>query len=344
MKLDEMVMSLDLTQAGEVARRSEERGFAGLWTGEAQHDPFIPLALAGAETERVTLGTSIALAFVRSPMVTALTAWDLQKLSKGRFVLGLGTQVKGHNEHRYSVKWEHPAPKMREVVQSIRAIWDTWQNGTPLKFRGEFYRFDLMTPFFSPGPIDHPRIPVYMAGVGPMMCRVAGEVADGLHIHPLTSPKFLREHVRPAIQAGLDASGRSMADFGFTLPVLVVLGDTPEERAGAREAVRKQISFYASTRTYQVVMETHGWGDVTTQLSRMSIRGEWAAMAGLITDEMVDTFAVEGTYASIADAIRSRYEGLADRVSLYAPHRMERLSLADFEDPRLDTVIRAFNG
>ena len=197
MKLDASMLTHDLRSISQYARKVEAMGYDCLWSSETQHDPYLPLAVAATTTERIKLGTAIAVAFPRSPMITAHIAWDLQKASGGRMILGLGSQVKGHNERRFSVKFESPAPKLREQVLALRTIWDCWQNGTKLNFKGEFYRFDLMTPMFNPGPIEHPRIPIYISGVNQYMCRVAGEVCDGLHVHPFNSPRYLRESVLP---------------------------------------------------------------------------------------------------------------------------------------------------
>lgn len=338
MKLDVGMLTHDLTSIPAYARKVEALGFDCLWSSETQHDPFLPLAVAATVTSRVKLGTAIAVAFPRSPMITAHIAWDLQKASGGRFILGLGTQVKGHNERRFSVKFESPGPKLREAVLAMRAIWDCWQNGAPLKFKGQFYRFDLMTPFFNPGPIEHPRIPVYIAGVNRFMCRVAGEVCDGLHVHPFNSPKYLREYVHPAVEEGLRISGRSRADFTYVTATFVVIGDTEQEREAARRAVRQQIAFYASTRTYEPVLAAHGWQDLVPHLHRKSVEGDWTGMADLITDEMVDAYAVTGTWDTIADAIRDRYAGLLDRTSFYQPHQ------PGLDDPRLPRVVKQFNG
>jgi probable F420-dependent oxidoreductase len=271
-------------------------------------------------------------------MLTAHTAWDLQKASGGRFILGLGSQVKGHNERRFSVRFESPAAKMREIVLALRAIWDCWQNGTKLNFKGEFYRFDLMTPFFNPGPIAHPQIPVYLAAVNPAMCRVAGEVCEGLHVHPFNSPKYLREHVQPAVDAGLGKAGRARRDFTYATQSFVIVGDTEGERRPQREAVRQQIAFYASTRTYEPVLAAHGWQDVAAHLHRKSVEGDWAGMARLITDEMVDTYAVTGTWDTIAARITERYAGLLDRTAFYQPQP------PGLDDPRLARVVQQFNG
>ena len=337
MKLDIGMLTHDLTSIADYARRVEALGFDCLWSYETQHDPFLPLAVAATVTSRVRLGTAIAVAFPRSPMITAHIAWDLQKASAGRFILGLGSQVKGHNERRFSVKFEAPGPRMREIVSALRAIWSCWQHGTRLNFKGEFYRFDLMTPFFNPGPIAHPEIPIYIAGVNAYMCRIAGEVCDGLHVHPFNSPTYLREYVHPAVEEGLRAAGRSRKDFTYATSTFVILGDTEEERGREREAVRQQIAFYASTRTYEPVLAAHDWQDLAAKLHRKSVEGDWTGMAALITDEMVDTYAVTGTYANIAARIKERYGGLLDRTAFYRPRP------PGLDDARLPRVVGEFN-
>ena len=338
MKLDCGMLAHDLKTTPDYARKVEALGFDCLWSSETQHDPFLPLAVAATATTTIKLGTAIAVAFPRSPMVLAHLGWDLQKASGGRFILGLGTQVKGHNERRFSVKFESPGPKLREVVQALRAIWDTWQNGTRLDFEGRFYRFNLMTPFFNPGPIADPRIPIFIAGVNRYLCRVAGEVCDGLHVHPFNSATYLAQYVHPAVAEGLQASRRSRADFTFASSTLVVVGDTPQELEQSRQAVRQQIAFYASTRTYEPVLAAHGWQDLVPHPHRKSVEGDWTGMADLITDEMVDTYAVTGSYDTIGARIRERYRGLLDRTGLYQP------SQAGLDDPRLPRLVREFNG
>jgi len=338
-KLDVAMLSHDLRTGPEYARKVEALGFDCLWSAETQHDPFLPLAAAATVTSRMRLGTSIAVAFPRSPMILAHTAWDLAKASGGRFILGLGSQVKGHNERRFSVKWESPAPRMREVVQALRAIWDCWQNGTKLNFKGQFYRFDLMTPFFNPGPIEHPGVPVYIAGVNRHMCRVAGEVCEGLHVHPFNSPKYLRECVQPAVDEGLKAAGKRREDFTYATSSFVIIGDAEPELAAQRLAVKQQIAFYASTRTYEPVLAAHGWQDIAPQLHRKSVEGDWKGMADLITDEMLDTYAVTGTHDTIATRLTERYAGLLDRTAFYQPQKLQAL-----DDPRLPRLIKEFNG
>jgi probable F420-dependent oxidoreductase len=269
-------------------------------------------------------------------MILAHTAWDLQRASRGRLVLGLGSQVKAHNERRFSVPWEPPGPRIREVVRALRAIWDCWQHGTPLRFEGRSYRFDLMTPFFDPGPIPEPRIPIYLAGVNPQMCRIAGEVADGLHVHSFHSARYLRECVHPAVQEGLARAGRSRADFTFRASTMVVLGDTEEERRRRARAVKQQIAFYASTRTYQSVLAVHGLEDLVPRLHGRSLAGDWEGMADLITDEMLDLFAVSGPFEEIGGKIRERYRGLYDRTQLYPSFQPA------LDDPRWPTVLAGF--
>jgi probable F420-dependent oxidoreductase len=337
-KLDVGMLTHDLKSIADYARKVEALGYDCLWSAETQHDPFLPLAVAATATSRIRLGTNIATVFSRSPMVTAMIAWDLQKASGGRFTLGLGTQVKAHNERRFSVKFESPGPKMAEAVRAIRAIWVCWQNGTKLNFKGQFYTFDVMTPFFNPGPIEHPGIPIFVAAVNSFMCGVAGEHCDGIHVHPFNSPKYLREIVQPAVNAGLAKSGRTRRDFTYATSSFVVVGDTPEERSEQAQMVKQQIAFYGSTRTYQPVLECHGWGDVTAKLHRKSIEGDWKGMADLITDEMLDTYAVTAPYERLQAAMEARYAGLLDRTALYQPYPPRQ------DDPRLPALIKSFNG
>jgi len=337
LKLDLGFMSFDLREIPAYARRAEELGVGALWSAETKHDPFMPLAVAAANTTRVQLGTAIAVAFPRSPMIMAHTAWDLQKVSGGRFVLGLGTQVKAHNERRFSLKWEPPGPRLREVILALRAIWDAWQHGTPLNFRGQSYRFDLMTPFFSPGPIDHPRIPVYIAAVNPYMARMAGEICDGLHVHSFHSPKYLREVMHPAVAEGLRVSGRTRKDFTFRASTMVVLGDTEEELERNRQAVKQQIAFYASTRTYQAVLAVHGLDHLVPRLHTKSLEGDWKGMADLISDETLDHFAVTATWETVGARLRARCAGICDRTQLYPAFQ------PSLDDPRLQALIKEMN-
>ncbi len=319
MRVEYHIQGRDLRALPELVRRVEEVGYDAVTSSETSHDPFLPLVLAAEHSQRLLLGTSVAIAFPRSPMVVAYLAWDLQKFSGGRFVLGLGTQVKGHNERRFSVPWTAPGPRLREYIGALRAIWDCWQNGTPLNFRGKHYTFTLMTPFFNPGPIEHPRIPVHIAAVNAFMARLAGEICDGIRLHSFLSPKYLREVIIPAVQAGAARAGRALDDFELAGAGFVIAGRTEADLAPQREAVRRQLAFYASTRTYRPVMAIHGWGETVDQLHRLSLQGRWAEMAGLITDEMLETYATIGTYDEIADRLRERYRGLVTSVALNLP-------------------------
>ncbi len=313
------IQGRDLRAVPEIVRRAEAVGYDAVTTSETSHDPFLPLVLAAEHSERLLLGTSVAIAFPRSPMVVAYVAWDLQKFSRGRLVLGLGTQVKGHIERRFSVPWTAPGPRLREYIGALRAIWECWQKGAPLNFRGRHYTFTLMTPFFNPGPIDHPTIPVYIAAVNAFMARLAGEVCDGIRLHPFLSPKYLREVILPAVRAGAARAGRSLENFGLAGAGFVITGRTEADLAPQREAVRRQLAFYASTRTYRPVMELHGWGETVDRLHRLSLQGRWEEMAGLITDEMLETYATIGTYDEIADRLRERYGGLVTSVAVNLP-------------------------
>lgn len=319
MKLDVDIFSHSPSEAPSLAKKAEDFGFDCAWFSETQHDPFVQLAISAVATKRIKLGTSIALAFTRSPTTLAYTAWDLQALSNGRLILGLGSQVKGHIERRFGMKWESPAAKMKEVVTALRAVWKSWQDGSKLDFQGRFYKLDLMTPFFSPGTIGWPEIPVYVAGVNERMCAVAGEVADGLHVHPLHTPRYLREVIAPALSRGLAKANRARRDFVVAASVFVAVGSDRDEINGMKEFYRNQIAFYASTRSYRKVMELHGWGDVCDRLHALSVSGKWEKMGELITDDVLREFVVEATWDEAAEALNSRYRGLVERVRLYRP-------------------------
>jgi probable F420-dependent oxidoreductase len=299
------------------ARAAEDLGFAGLWTSETKHDAFLPLAIAANETREIELGTSVAIAFSRSPMETAQTAWDLQHLSDGRFVLGLGTQVKAHITRRFSMPWEKPAVRLREYILAVRAIWASFQNEGPLQFEGEFYKHTLMTPFFNPGPIEHPEIPVYIAGVNTRLAKLAGEICDGFHVHPFHSPEYVRQTVKPAIADGARQANRDPDQVELATSAFVITGENGEKTKERRESIRSQISFYASTPTYRTVLEAHGWEEVGEKLGIMAREKKWREMPALITDEMLAAFAVEAAPDEIGPALKDRYDGLIDRVSLY---------------------------
>lgn len=303
-----------------VAAAAEAAGFDGLWTVETQHNPFLPLTLAAEHTKRLSLGTAVAIAFPRSPMVTAQIAWDLQALSSGRFILGLGTQVKAHIERRYGMAWEAPVARLREYIQALRAIWNSWQTGARLNFRGEHYQHTLMTPFFNPGPIDHPDIPIYIAGVNQGLARLAGELCDGFHVHPFHSVTYINNVIKPQIAAGAERTGRDASRVRLASSIFVISANDAKASEQARDAVRSQIAFYASTPTYRTVLECHGWADVGEQLSQLAAQQRWGEMGRLINDEMLDVYAVTAPPAELGSALRQRYTGVLDRIALYFPY------------------------
>jgi len=331
MLLDVALPPLNLSAVPETARAAEALGFSAVWTTETKHDPFLSLALVAEHTSRIQLGTAIAVAFARSPATLAYTAWDLAAQSQGRFILGLGTQVRAHVERRFGMPWpESVVGKLREQILALRAFWDCWQNGTKLNFRGEYYKLTLMSPFFNPGPLPfakHPfgapsgtgaggegEIPIYTAGVNPGLAKLAGELCEGFHVHPFHSPRYLREVILPAIESGASQAGRLRNQIEIVVPAFVAT--TPEER----EECRRQISFYASTPSYRPVMEMYGWGETAARLSLHAGRGEWSEMPALITDEILPEFcALADSPAQLAAALKERYAGLADRITPYLP-------------------------
>jgi probable F420-dependent oxidoreductase len=317
---------MDLRQAGALASEAEAAGYSGVWTAETAHDPFLPLLLAAEHTERIEVGTSIAVAFARNPMLLANTGWDLQAYSGGRFILGLGSQIKPHITKRFSMPWTHPAARMRELVLAVRAIWDCWMNGTKLEFRGEFYTHTLMTPFFTPPAADlagcgPPK--VFLAGVGELMTEVAGEVCDGFICHGFTTEKYLREVTLPALERGRAKVGKTLAGFEIAGPSFVVTGADDNELERAAAATRQQIAFYGSTPAYRGVLDVHGWGGLQDELNALSKQGKWAEMGELIDDDLLNTFAVVGTPEEIAPELAKRYGDAIQRISFYAPYRSD---------------------
>ncbi len=325
MKVDGGV-STDLNKAAASAKETEAAGYDGAWTSETAHDPFFPLLLAAEHTERLDLGTSITVAFARNPMTLAHTGWDLQAFSKGRFILGLGSQIKPHITKRFSMEWSHPAPRMREMILAIRAIWDTWLNGTPLAFRGEFYTHTLMTPFFTPDRTDVeafgvPRI--FLAGVGELMTEVAGEVCDGFICHGFTTERYLREVTLPALRRGRAKAGKTMDGFEIVGPSFVVTGNNIEEMTAAEAGTRQQIAFYGSTPAYKGVLELHGWDGLHEELNALSKKGGWVEMGNLVTDDILNSFAVVGEPEKIASELLRRYGDVVQRISFYAPYKSD---------------------
>ncbi|HYA69059.1 MAG TPA: LLM class F420-dependent oxidoreductase [Acidimicrobiales bacterium] len=317
-------IGLDPSDAVETARRAEEDGFDGVWCAETGHDPFLPLLLAAEHTERVALGTGIAVAFARNPMSMAMVANDLQRYSEGRFMLGLGSQIRPHIEKRYSMPWSEPAARMREYIAALHAIWDAWNSGGRLRFKGDFYTHTLMTPMFDPGPNPYGAPKVFLAAVGPLMTEVAGEVADGLLAHGFTTERYMREVTMPALERGLERSGRARKDIEISYPAMIVTGSDEAEMQRASAAVKAQLAFYGSTPAYLPVLALHGWGDLHVELNRLSKRGQWTQMAELIGDDVVDGFAVVAPPEDVPGALAERFGDMVTRISFYAPYRMPR--------------------
>lgn len=315
MLFDATLPPTDLSAIPALAREAESMGFNTLWSTETMHDPFLPGALIAEHTHKLGFGTAVAIAFARSPATLAYTAWDLAQASGGRFILGLGTQVKAHIERRFGMPWpESVVGKLREQIDAVRAFWKTWQTNQPFNFRSEHYKLNLMSPFFNPGPIKHPDIPIYIAGVNPGLARLAGETAQGFHAHPFHTLRYLREMILPAIEQGAARAGRSRTEIKVSTSAFVVT--SPEEET----FVRAQIAFYASTPSYRPVMELHGWEDTARQLSSLAARGAWADMAGLISDDMLREYAVVAPTADLPAALMERYQGLVDRLGVYIPY------------------------
>jgi probable F420-dependent oxidoreductase len=325
MKVDAS-LNVPIQQAGQTAADLEAAGYSGGWTAETSHDPFLPLALAAERTSTMELGTSIAVAFARNPMNLANIGWDLQALSQGRFILGLGSQIRPHITKRFSMEWSHPAPRMREMVQAIRAVWDNWENDTPLQFRGEFYQHTLMTPFFRPnaddlGDFGLPKI--FLAGVGELMTEVAGEVCDGFICHGFTTERYLREITIPALERGRAKAGKTMDGFEIVGPSFVATGVTDEDLQNAVTGTKQQIAFYGSTPSYKGVLDIHGWGGLQEQLNALSKQGKWVEMGDLIDDDILNTFAVVGEPESIAPELGRRYGDVISRLSFYAAYHSD---------------------
>jgi probable F420-dependent oxidoreductase len=314
MKFDAGLPIVGLKDVPAIAKAAEEIGFDTLWTQETQHDPFLPCTLIAEHTTRLHTGTAIAVSFARSPANIAYTAWDLAAQSGGRFILGLGTQVKAHIERRFGQPWpESVTGKLREQIEVIRAFWDCWQNGTKLNYRGEYYKITLMSPFFNAGAIEHPNIPIYIAGVNTGLAKLAGELCEGFHVHPFHSVRYLKEVILPAMEEGAQKANRKRKDISVSVTAFVAA--TPEEMNFARA----QVSFYASTPSYRAVMELHGWSDVAEKLSMHAAKGEWMEMPMLITDEMLNEFAVVTEEHKLVNQLKKRYDGIADRLTLYTP-------------------------
>lgn len=317
MQVDARLAVRTLHEVPAVAHAAERLGFDGLWANEIDHDPFLAVALAAEHSTRLVLGTAIALAFTRSPTTLAYTAWDLGQLSGGRFVLGLGTQVKAHITRRFGQAWAPPVPRLRDVIGALRAVWATWTDGRPLAYHGRYITLSLMTPFFVPaGPPVPLRIAI--AGVGARMCRLAGEVADGFHVHPFHTRRYLREVVLPQLAEGLRRAGRGRRDISIAASVFVATGTAAEVADGLQE-VRRSLAFYASTPAYRPVLALHGWDDLGARLSRHAAHGEWDALPGLIPDDLLAAAAIWGPPDDVAARLRAEYGGAVDRLGIYQP-------------------------
>ena len=334
MQVDSGTYAPTIDAAGELAVAAEGDGYDGWWAFETQIDPFLACTVAAERTERVGIGTSIVVAFARNPMTVALQANDVQTLSGGRFTVGLGSQIKPHIERRYSMPWSKPAARMREFVLAIRAIWECWETGGELDFEGEFYTHNLMPPFFNPGPNPHGNPKIMLAAVGPLMTEAAGEVADGVLCHAFSTERYMREATLPALERGFEKAGRTREGFEITAPAFIVARDTEEERAEGVAFVKQQISFYGSTPAYRPVLDLHGWGELQDELKAMTKRGEWDRMPELISDELVETFAVVGTPEEAVAEVKRRYGDIATRITFPLPDMDEERRRALFDTLR----------
>ncbi len=310
---------LDIGDFAAGARLAEEVGLDAVLVEETKDDPFQLLALAAPATATIGLGTSVAIAFARSPTVTAMSAWSLQKLSAGRLVLGLGTQVRAHVQRRFGLDWSPPAPWMRDYVGAVRAVWDCWQHGTPLEYRSDHYHLDLMVPLFNPGPIEHPDIPIHVSGIGPNMCAVAGEVADGVRLHPVCTAKYIDDHVVPALDRGAARAGRHRRDVEICMKPLVATAPDEASLIDVVATVRERVGFYLSTPSYRRTFSAHGWDDVAMRASALARQQRWDDLAGLVDDEILYTFASIGTFDQIAGILNERYAGRVDRIEFSIP-------------------------
>jgi probable F420-dependent oxidoreductase len=311
MRVETTIVAPTIPAMAEAARRVEDAGYDSVVTPEAGHDPFLPLMVIAEHTQKLRFGTGVAIAFPRSPMVTAQIAWDLQRFSGGRFMLGLGTQVKGHNERRYSTAWPSPpGPRLKEYILCMKAIFKTFQQSARPDYTGKHYQFSLISPFFNPGPNEAGDVPIYISAVNRYNCRLVGEVCDGIRMHAFNTAKYTDEVILPAIQEGVTKAGRKMEDIDIVGGAFIITGKNEEEVEKAKAPVRQQLSFYASTRAYHPVLEVHGWQDAGQQLFRLSMEGNWPEMAKAITDEMLEQFAIIGTYDQLLPKIRERYGGV----------------------------------
>ncbi len=310
---------LSISEFAARSRQAEDIGFDAVLVEETKDDPYQLLALGAAATSTIGIGTSVAMAFPRSPTITAMSAWSLQKLSRGRFVLGLGSQVRGHVRRRFGMEWHPPAPWMRDYVGAVRAVWRTWQTGEPLRFDSEHYNLNLMVPLFDPGPIEHPDIPIHIAAIGPNMCAVAGEVADGVRLHPICTERFIDERVKPALASGAARVGRDPSAVEVCMKPLI--GTAADDRTLdlVTDTVRARVGFYLSTPAYRRVFELHDWGDLADRAAVSSKSGRWDELAAMVPDEVLHTVATIGTHDRIVAKLRDRYGARVDRIEFSIP-------------------------
>ena len=316
--------ALEIAQVAEQARLVEDLGYDALMVEETKVDPFIVMALAAQATTRLGIGTAVAIAFPRSPTVTAMSAWTLSKLSGGRFTLGLGTQVKGHIERRFGMKWSAAGPWIREYVQAVRAVWDCWQNGTPLDVKGEHYNISLMVPLFNPGPIEYPDIPIHLAAVNPVLCQVAGEVADGIRPHPVCTAEYIENVMLPAVRRGAQSKGRTLDGFKVSIKPLIATAATQAELQKKIVDVRARVAFYASTPAYASAFEYHGLGDLADRLKVLSRAQRWEEMPAFIDDDVLHRYATIGTFDEIGDKLIARYGRVVTNAEFSIPIAGER--------------------
>jgi probable F420-dependent oxidoreductase len=342
-RIDFFMPPIGLQAVGDLAGRVAGVGFDGFFTGETSCDPFLPLGITATVAPSLELGTGVAVAFARSPMIVAHTAWDLAAGSGGRFILGLGTQVRAHLTRRFSTPWVAPRSRLREYVLALRSIWSAWQEGSPLRFEGDHYRFSLMTPFFNPGPIDHPDVPVFAAAVGLHMARLAGEVCDGIQVHPFHTVRYLDEVLLPAVQRGAVEAGRDPGGHQVAAAIFVATGRTDEQIGVARETARRQIAFYASTPAYRPVLDLHGW-EIGPKLSALSRRREWESMATLIDDRMIDELTVTGRPEILGRLIREKYGNRLHRIGFYGAGPGTTIGLDDEDWSNIISEIHSGSG
>ncbi|MFT4560488.1 MAG: putative F420-dependent oxidoreductase [Gammaproteobacteria bacterium] len=311
--------SIDIASVYDDAKIVERLGYDSLMVEETKVDPYVVMALAAQATNRLQVGTAVAIAFARSPTVTAMAAWNLQRLSKGRFTLGLGTQVKGHIERRFGFEWSPPGPWMREYIQAVRAVWNSWQTSDPLDFNGPHYRLNLIVPLFDPGPIEHPNIPIHVAAVNEYMCQVAGEVADGVRPHPVCSADYIRAVMLPALARGAAIAKRDPGAYAVSIKPLIATAPDEQTLAEKIRDVRARISFYASTPAYRAAFAHHGLGDLADELKLLSKAQRWEEMPKFITDDILERYAVVGLYDEIAGKLKSRYGKLVSHAEFSIP-------------------------